>query len=79
MYKPIPIRELSSLNILLTLLLSELVSGLPFNKSELELNYHLSDKSEIGFTYNHISNADIGDNNPGSDSFFFGYRVKENF
>ena len=54
--------------------------GLPIEfKSELEFNYHLSDKSEIGFTWNHISNADIGDNNPGSDSFFFGYRVKENF
>ena len=54
--------------------------GLPIEfKSELEFNFHLSDKSEIGFTWNHISNADIGDTNPGSDSFFFSYTLKENF
>ena len=41
MYKPIPIRELSSLNILLTLFLSELLSGLPFNKGESELNFKI--------------------------------------
>tara|TARA_B100001540_G_C15681124_1_gene584853 strand:+ start:367 stop:906 length:540 start_codon:yes stop_codon:yes gene_type:complete len=54
--------------------------GFPIEfKSEIELNYHLFDNSIIGLTYNHISNANIGDTNPGSDSVLITFIVKENF
>ena len=54
--------------------------GLPLEfKSEVEFNFNIFSNSVIGFTWNHISNADIGDKNPGSDSILFGFRIKENF
>ena len=54
--------------------------GFPIEfKSELELNYYLFDNSVIGLTYNHISNANIGDTNPGSDSVLITFMIKENF
>ena len=52
--------------------------GFPIEfKSELELNLHLSRDSILGVTFHHISNADIGDKNPGSDSILINF--KRNF
>ena len=52
--------------------------GFPIEfKSELELNLHLSRDSMLGVTFHHISNADIGDKNPGSDSILINF--KRNF
>ena len=52
--------------------------GFPLEfKSEIELNYNLSKNSFFGITWNHISNADIGNRNPGSDSVLFNF--KNNF
>ncbi len=51
--------------------------GLPIQfKSEVELNYKTKNDLVFGVTYNHISNADIGDKNPGSDSYFIGIKYK---
>ena len=51
--------------------------GLPVQfKSELELNFRTKNDFIFGVTYNHISNADLGDKNPGSDSYLFGFRYK---
>ena len=46
-------------------------------KSELELNHNFSNGSLLGITYNHISNADLGNKNPGSDSVLINF--KKNF
>ena len=40
-------------------------------KSEVELYYDLSQDSYLGLSWNHISNADLGDKNPGADSILF--------
>ena len=33
----------------------------------------LSKSSKIGFSYNHISNASLGDKNPGANSYMFNF------
>lgn len=48
-------------------------------KSELELNFNLLKNSVIGISFNHISNADISDINPGADNILLNFRLKENF
>lgn len=48
-------------------------------KSEVELNFKILNSSIIGVSYSHISNADIGDKNPGSDNLLFNFRLSENF
>ena len=54
--------------------------GFPIEfKSEVGLNYSAFKNSIIGVSYNHISNADIGDKNPGSDNILFTFRLKEIF
>ena len=40
-------------------------------KSEIQFSYALSENSKIGFSYNHVSNASIGDKNPGANSYMF--------
>ena len=51
--------------------------GLPLEfKSEVELNFNFLDNSVIGFTYNHISNASLGDKNPGANSYMFNFIKK---
>ena len=40
-------------------------------KSEIQLSYKLSKDANIGFSYNHISNASLGDKNPGANSYEF--------
>ena len=42
-------------------------------KSEVQLSLDLSKSSELGFSYNHISNASLGDKNPGANSYMFNF------
>ena len=42
-------------------------------KSEVQLSLDLSKTSELGLSYNHISNASLGDKNPGANSFMFNF------
>ena len=42
-------------------------------KSEVQLSYAASDKSSFGISYNHLSNASLGDKNPGANSYMFNY------
>ena len=42
-------------------------------KSEIQFSYNSSENSRIGISYNHISNASIGDKNPGANSYMFNY------
>ena len=42
-------------------------------KSELHLSLDLSKTSELGLSYNHISNASLGDKNPGANSYMFNF------
>ena len=45
-------------------------------KSELQLSFDLFKDSELGFSYNHISNASLGDKNPGANSYMFNFLKK---
>ena len=40
-------------------------------KSEVQLSYVASDKTSFGISYNHVSNASLGDKNPGANSYMF--------
>ena len=42
-------------------------------KSELQLSLDLSPSTEFGFSYNHISNASLGEKNPGANSYMFNF------
>mgnify|MGYP001266556180 CR=1 FL=1 len=42
-------------------------------KSEIQFSYDLSKNSKIGVSYNHISNASLGDKNPGANSYMFNF------
>ena len=42
-------------------------------KSELQISFDLSNNSLLGFSYNHISNASLGDKNPGANSYMFNF------
>ena len=42
-------------------------------KSELQLSLDLSPSTEFGFSYNHLSNASLGDKNPGANSYMFNF------
>ena len=46
-------------------------------KSEVQLSLDLSQSTELGFSYNHLSNASIGDKNPGANSYMF--NILKNF
>ena len=37
-------------------------------KSEVQISLNILKNSELGFSYNHISNASLGDKNPGANS-----------
>ena len=50
----------------------DLGSALEF-KSEVQLSLNLSDSTEFGMSYNHISNASLGDKNPGANSYMFNF------
>ena len=40
-------------------------------KSEIQLSLDLPKESQFGFSYNHLSNASLGDKNPGANSYMF--------
>ena len=42
-------------------------------KSEVQLSFDLAKNAELGFSYNHISNASLGDKNPGANSYMFNF------
>ena len=42
-------------------------------KSEVQFSLNLSDSSKFGFSYNHLSNASLGDKNPGANSYMFNF------
>ena len=42
-------------------------------KSEVQLSYLASDNTSFGVSYNHVSNASLGDKNPGANSYMFNY------
>ena len=42
-------------------------------KSELQLSLDLSPSTEFGFSYNHLSNASLGEKNPGANSYMFNF------
>jgi len=48
----------------------DLGSPLEF-KSEVQMTFNLSNDTHIGIAYNHISNASLGDKNPGANSYMF--------
>ena len=45
-------------------------------KSELQLSLDLIGDSELGISYNHISNASLGDKNPGANSYMLNFLKK---
>ena len=45
-------------------------------KSELQISLNMSNSSQFGFSYNHISNASLGDKNPGANSYMFNFLKK---
>ena len=42
-------------------------------KSEIQLTLDLLPGTKLGYSESHISNADIGDKNPGADSYMFNF------
>ena len=42
-------------------------------KSEVQVSFDLSQSSKLGFSYNHVSNASLGDKNPGANSYMFNF------
>ena len=42
-------------------------------KSEIQLSFDLTKNTIFGMSYNHISNASIGDKNPGANSYMFNF------
>ena len=42
-------------------------------KSEIQLSLNLSESTEFGFSYNHISNANLAKDNPGANSYMFNF------
>ena len=45
-------------------------------KSEVQLSLDLPKDSQFGFSYNHLSNASLGDKNPGANSYMFNFFKK---
>jgi len=46
-------------------------------KTEVQLSYSISENTNFGMSYNHISNASLGDKNPGANSYMF--NILKNF
>jgi lipid A 3-O-deacylase len=40
-------------------------------KTEVQLSYSMSNSTSFGMSYNHVSNASLGDKNPGANSYEF--------
>ena len=48
--------------------------GFPLEfKSEVQVSFDLSESSHLGMSYNHISNASLGDKNPGANSYMINF------
>ena len=45
-------------------------------KSEVQASFDFSESSSLGMSYNHISNASLGDKNPGANSYMFNFVKK---
>ena len=45
-------------------------------KSEVQASFNFSENSQLGMSYNHISNASLGDKNPGANSYMFNFLKK---
>ena len=52
----------------------DLGHGIEF-RSQLELAYRLDERSRIGVSISHYSNASLGDKNPGTESIMVNYSV----
>ena len=51
--------------------------GFPLEfKSEVQVSLDLSESTQFGMSYNHISNASLGDKNPGANSYMFNFLQK---
>ena len=44
-------------------------------RTTFEVSYQFKSKNRIGFSFGHISNANIGDNNPGVEIFNISYQI----
>ena len=42
-------------------------------KSEVQFSYSASDNTSFAVSYNHVSNASLGDKNPGANSYMFNF------
>ena len=42
-------------------------------KSEVQLSYATSENTSFGVSYNHVSNASLGDKNPGANSYMLNF------
>ena len=45
-------------------------------KTEVQVSFDLSKDSQLGMSYNHISNASLGTKNPGANSYMFNFLKK---
>ena len=50
----------------------DLGSALEF-KSEIQMSLNLSEATKFGMSYNHISNASLGNKNPGANSYMINF------
>ena len=50
----------------------DLGSPLEF-KTEVQMSFNISDSTHLGMSYNHISNASLGDKNPGANSYMLNF------
>ena len=42
-------------------------------KTEVQFSYTVSNATSFGVSYNHVSNASLGDKNPGANSYMFNF------
>ena len=45
-------------------------------KTEIQMSLNLSDSTEFGMSYNHLSNANLGEKNPGANSYMLNFIKK---
>ncbi len=53
--------------------LKKFCSALFFIFFALSVNAEEFKNTELGFSYNHLSNASLGDKNPGANSYMFNF------
>ena len=42
-------------------------------KTEVQMSFDVNDSTHLGMSYNHISNASLGNKNPGANSYMFNF------